>query len=75
MAQSVGIHPLRKYLHVQVPLEMSIRETSDAGSPIVVSQAESREAQVYAKIAARVKQKLDRYADLQTDQREARAKA
>ncbi|CAK0761277.1 hypothetical protein CVIRNUC_002844 [Coccomyxa viridis] len=59
----------------QVPLEMSIRETSDAGSPIVVSQAESREAQVYAKIAARVKQKLDRYADLQTDQQEARAKA
>ena len=64
-----------RYLHVQVPLEMSIRETSDAGSPIVVSQAESREAQVYAQIAARVKQKLDRYADLQTDQRRARAKA
>ena len=75
MAQSVGIHPLRKYPHVQVPLEMSIRESSDAGSPIVVSQVESREAQVYAKIAARVKQKLDRYADLQTDQQEARAKA
>ena len=60
---------------MQVPLEMSIRETSDAGSPIVVSQAESKEAQIYAKIASRVKQKLDRYADLQTDQQEARAKA
>ena len=63
------------FFHAQIPLEMSIRETSDAGSPIVVSQAESREAQVYGKIAARVKQKLDRYADLQTDQKRAEAKA
>jgi len=56
-----------------VPLEIGIRETSDAGSPIVASQPESKEAQVYANIAARVKQKLDRYATLQEDQQKAKA--
>jgi ATP-binding protein involved in chromosome partitioning len=60
---------------VQVPLEIGIRETSDAGSPIVASHPESTEAQVYASIAGRVKQKLDRYATLHEDQQIAKAKA
>ncbi|CAL5219543.1 g1395 [Coccomyxa viridis] len=59
----------------QVPLEIGIRETSDAGSPIVASQPESKEAQVYASIADRVKQKLDRYATLREDQRKAQTNA
>ncbi len=53
---------------LQVPLEIGIRETSDAGSPIVASQPESKEAQVYASIANRLKQKLDRYATLRGEQ-------
>ncbi len=60
---------------MQVPLEISIRETSDAGLPIVVSHPERIEAQVYANIAARVKQKLDRYASLHEDQQMAKANA
>ena len=48
---------------------------SDAGSPIVASQPQSKEAQVYAGIANRVKQKLDRYATLQGEQQKAAHKA
>lgn len=54
-------------------MEIGIRETSDAGMPIVASQPESKEAQVYASIAARVKQKLDRYATLRADHQKAPA--
>ena len=61
--------------HLQVPLEIGIRETSDAGSPIVASQPESKEAQVYASIADRVKQKLDRYATLREAQQKAQTNA
>ncbi len=61
--------------HLQVPLEIGIRETSDAGAPIVASQPESKEAQVYASIAERVKQKLDRYATLREDQQKAQTSA
>ena len=42
----------------EVPLEMSIRETSDAGLPIVVSQPDSPHAAAYRTIAANVRDQL-----------------
>lgn len=42
----------------EVPLEMKIRETSDAGSPIVASQPDSPQAAAYRGIAARVREQL-----------------
>ena len=38
----------------EVPLHLAIRETSDAGSPIVVSDPESPHAQAYLEIAGKV---------------------
>ncbi len=38
----------------EVPLDMLIRETSDSGHPVVVSNPESAHAEVYRDIAARV---------------------
>jgi ATP-binding protein involved in chromosome partitioning len=38
----------------EVPLVMEIRETSDAGTPVVVSNPEGPQAQAYREIAARV---------------------
>jgi ATP-binding protein involved in chromosome partitioning len=43
----------------EVPLHLSIRETSDQGTPIVVSQPDSAEAQAFMNIAAGVTAKLD----------------
>jgi len=42
----------------EVPLEMSIRETSDAGLPIVATKPDSPEAAAYRAIAARVRDEL-----------------
>jgi ATP-binding protein involved in chromosome partitioning len=41
-----------------VPLEMRTRETSDAGTPIVVAEPESAQAKVYRDIAAKVWSRL-----------------
>jgi len=38
----------------EVPLAMKIRETSDAGTPIVVSDPEGQSAQIYKEIAGKV---------------------
>lgn len=38
----------------EVPLEMGIRESSDAGAPVVVSKPDGAEAKTYRDIAARV---------------------
>ncbi|TIW67391.1 MAG: Mrp/NBP35 family ATP-binding protein, partial [Mesorhizobium sp.] len=38
----------------EVPLEMGIRESSDAGAPVVVSKPEGAEAKIYRDIAAKV---------------------
>jgi len=43
----------------EVPLDIAIRETSDGGAPIVVSQPESGHARVYMAIAALVSQKIE----------------
>ena len=43
---------------MQVPLALEIRQTSDSGAPIVVSQPESPSAQVYQSIAAEIKAKV-----------------
>jgi len=43
----------------EVPLQMEIRETSDAGAPIVVSKADGPEAQIYRDIAAKVWERLN----------------
>ncbi|MFD2236316.1 Mrp/NBP35 family ATP-binding protein [Aureimonas populi] len=37
----------------EVPLEMSIRETSDAGTPVVASQPDGPHAKIYREIAAK----------------------
>jgi ATP-binding protein involved in chromosome partitioning len=42
----------------EVPLVMSIRETSDAGLPIVATQPDSAQAQAYRVIAANVRDQL-----------------
>ena len=42
----------------ELPLDIAIRETSDSGRPIVVSQADSPHAQVYKQIATRIWEKL-----------------
>jgi ATP-binding protein involved in chromosome partitioning len=38
----------------EVPLQMEIRETSDSGSPVVVSNPEGPEAKIYRGIAGKV---------------------
>jgi ATP-binding protein involved in chromosome partitioning len=43
----------------EVPLHLAIRETSDAGTPIVVTDPDSAHAQAYAAIAARVWSKVE----------------
>ncbi|MEJ8474121.1 iron-sulfur cluster carrier protein ApbC [Roseibium algae] len=45
----------------EVPLDMQIRETSDAGTPVVVSDPDGQHAKVYREIAARVTAEIDRY--------------
>jgi ATP-binding protein involved in chromosome partitioning len=44
----------------EVPLEMDIRETSDAGLPIVATKPDSPHARIYREIAARVRAGLDK---------------
>ena len=43
----------------EVPLTMNIRETSDSGQPVVVSDPDGPQAKIYRDIAARVSQRLD----------------
>ena len=42
----------------EVPLAMTIRETSDAGTPVVVSAPDGPHAKVYRDIAARISEQL-----------------
>jgi ATP-binding protein involved in chromosome partitioning len=42
----------------EVPLHISIRETSDEGRPIVVAQPESPHAQIFRQMASRIAEKL-----------------
>jgi ATP-binding protein involved in chromosome partitioning len=42
----------------EVPLEMTIRETSDSGLPIVATKPDSREAAAYRVIARNVRDQL-----------------
>jgi ATP-binding protein involved in chromosome partitioning len=51
----------------EVPLELAIRETSDAGKPVVVSAPSSSAAEAYRDIAARA------WAELERDKKSARA--
>ncbi|ACK50035.1 nucleotide-binding protein-like protein [Methylocella silvestris BL2] len=44
----------------EVPLDMDIREQSDAGRPIVVSDPGGAHAKVYRELAAQIKAKLDK---------------
>ena len=43
----------------EVPLEMAIRESSDAGAPVVVSQPDGPHAKIYRDIAAKVIEQLE----------------
>ena len=42
-----------------MPLDIAIRETSDAGTPITVSAPDSEHAKIYKEIAAKVWQKIE----------------
>ena len=42
----------------EIPLDMSIRETSDGGKPIVLAQPDSPHAKVYKQMATRIWEKL-----------------
>ena len=42
----------------EIPLDIAIRETSDAGTPITVTQPDSPHAQAYRQLADRVAEKL-----------------
>lgn len=43
---------------LQVPLQLAIRETSDAGTPITAGAPDSHAGQIYTSIAEKVYQKL-----------------
>ncbi len=43
----------------EVPLHMAIRETSDAGAPIVATQPDSPQAKAYLEVAAMVAERID----------------
>ncbi|WP_289033437.1 Mrp/NBP35 family ATP-binding protein [uncultured Roseibium sp.] len=45
----------------EVPLDMQIRETSDAGTPVVVSDPDGAHTAVYRAIASRVLEEIARY--------------
>jgi ATP-binding protein involved in chromosome partitioning len=42
----------------EIPLDMAIRETSDAGTPITITQPESDHAKAYLRVAERVAEKI-----------------
>jgi len=42
----------------EVPLTMDVRETSDAGTPVVVSAPDGAQAQAYRAIAAKVQERI-----------------
>jgi ATP-binding protein involved in chromosome partitioning len=50
----------------EVPLHMAVRETSDAGTPIVATQPESEEARIFIAIAEKVSVQIDRALEAQT---------
>jgi ATP-binding protein involved in chromosome partitioning len=43
----------------EVPLEMAIRETSDRGAPVVISEPEGVHAKIYREIAARAWERVE----------------
>ena len=43
----------------EVPLTMDVRETSDAGTPVVVSAPDGAQAAAYRAIAAKVKERIE----------------
>ncbi len=43
----------------ELPLDMEIRETSDGGRPIVVSQPDSEHAKAYVRIAERIRDQVE----------------
>lgn len=53
-AERLGVHFLG-----EVPLVMGIRETSDAGAPVVASNPDGAEAKIYRDIAAKVWERLN----------------
>ncbi|XP_043929816.1 iron-sulfur protein NUBPL isoform X2 [Protopterus annectens] len=62
---SDGTRTLAKHLGLEVlgdvPLHIRIRETSDQGTPIVIAEAESEEAQAYVSLAAEVVKRLSSF--------------
>ena len=46
-----------------VPLHLSIRQTSDEGKPIIISSPNSPQAEAYRHIANQVVQRLPEYVD------------
>ncbi|MCF8468726.1 MAG: iron-sulfur cluster carrier protein ApbC [Sneathiella sp.] len=58
-----GAHETAKELGVdflgEVPLHMDIRKTSDAGTPITVTEPDSAHAKIYREIGRRVQEKIE----------------
>ncbi|WP_274423800.1 Mrp/NBP35 family ATP-binding protein [Chelativorans sp. YIM 93263] len=50
----------------EVPLTMDVRETSDAGTPVVVSNPDGAQAQTYREIAGKVYERLKAEAETQS---------
>jgi len=57
-----GAKDVAKEMHLEllgdIPLHIDIRETSDSGKPIVISQPDSPQTSAYKEIASRVLEKL-----------------
>jgi len=47
----------------EVPLDMAIRETSDAGTPVVVSDPDGAHTKIYRDIASKVESEMARYGE------------
>ncbi|XP_013907795.1 PREDICTED: iron-sulfur protein NUBPL isoform X1 [Thamnophis sirtalis] len=61
LAKNIGIDVLG-----DIPLHVHIRETSDSGKPIVISQPQSNVAQAYLKIAAEIVKRLVTFSNLKS---------
>jgi ATP-binding protein involved in chromosome partitioning len=48
----------------EVPLHLDIRKSSDGGTPVVVSDPDGPHARIYREIAAKVRERLEREAEM-----------
>ncbi|MCP1198681.1 Mrp/NBP35 family ATP-binding protein [Notoacmeibacter sp. MSK16QG-6] len=51
----------------EVPLQMAIRETSDAGRPVLVSDRDGKEANIYRQVAGRLMEEIETATETQDE--------